>query len=291
MSETPAAAAHSLIIREPRESESAVCRMLLPEAAAHSTGRFFRLAFDSAKPGVAGALAYRDNSEALTNVRLHVVKSRRRSGVGSFLLNYVMDEARRLGRNRVLVDTDLKQEPDAEDFLAARGFQRIGRLTSVRGPLITRGPKAALFNQLVAQAEEFPPESRVVSIGEAPADQIFKLYSDYIANVPGLTDMHRAFQLEQYKASIVVMAGDRVIGFLLAKVTGRKAHVPALVVVPEYRGRGMTNRMIQLGEDAFYEAVDEVQFDFADSAKFTVKLAAEFGHEILRIAARFERKL
>ena len=286
-----AGAAHGLIIREPRESEFAVCRMLLPDAASDPTGRFFRLAFDSAKRSIAGALAYQDDSGSLTNVRLHVVKSRRRSGVGSFLLNYVLDEARRLGRQRVLVDTDLKKEPEAEAFLIACGFQRIGRLTSVRGPLIGRGPKAALFNHLLAKAEEFPPESRLVSIGEAPADQIFKLYSDYIANVPGLADMQGAFQLEQHRDSVVVMSGERVIGFLLAKVSGGIVHVPALAVVPEYRGRGMTNRMVRVLEDSLDKTVDEGQFDFADSATFTAKLAGEFGHHVLRIAARFERKL
>lgn len=149
---------------------------------------------------------------------------------------------------------------------------------------------AALFNQLVAKAEKFPPESRLVRIIQAPADQIFRLYSDYIANVPVLAGMHRTFQLEQHREPVVVMLGERVIGFLLAKVTGRSVHVPALAVVPEYRRRGTTNRMVHVLEDSLPKTVDEAQFDFADSATFTAKLAAEFGHEVIRIAARFERK-
>lgn len=113
-------------------SRSAGC--YLPDAAADPAGRFFRLAFDSAKLSVAGALAYHDSTGALTNVRLHVVKSRRSSGVGSFLLSHVLDEARRLGRQCVLVDTDLKNEPEAEPFLVARGFRRIGGSPQSEGP-------------------------------------------------------------------------------------------------------------------------------------------------------------
>jgi hypothetical protein len=65
-------------------------------------------------------------------------------------------------------------------------------------------------------------------------------------------------------------------------------HVPALVVVPEYRGRGMANRMVRILEDRLGDTVDYGEFDFTDAAPFTAKLAAEFGHEVLRIAARFE---
>ncbi len=291
MTGAPVVLSSSLIIREPRESEFAACRILLPDAAAHSPGRIFRLAFDSAKPSIAGAVCYHDDSQALTHLRLHVVKSWRRSGVGSCLLSYVVDEARRLARSRVFADTDLKKEPDAEAFLTSRGFHRISRLTSVRGPLLGRGPKAALLNQLVAKAQEFPAESRFVSITEAPSDQMFKLYSDYIESVPLLEDMLRTLKPERYQESVVVMAGDRVIAFLLAQVSGPCVRIPALVVVPEYRGRGMANRMIRVLEDRLDDSVVEAQFNFEDSATFTAKLVSQFGHEVVRIAARFERRI
>ena len=100
-----ALASGNFLIREPRESEVAAFRMLLPDAAAHPAGLVFRLAFQQDKPGIAGALSYLDDSKSITNTRLHVVKARRGCGVGSLLLNYVLDEARRLGRNRVFADT------------------------------------------------------------------------------------------------------------------------------------------------------------------------------------------
>ena len=140
MSDTQIASAHGFLIREPRESEFPACRILLTDACAHATGRLFRLAFDSPKPQIVGALSYYDDTEAITGVRLHVVKTRRRAGIGSLLLTYALDEAQRLGRNRVRVDTDLKNVPDAEPFLTARGFRRIGRLTSCPWAISGAGP-------------------------------------------------------------------------------------------------------------------------------------------------------
>ncbi len=280
----------SLQIREPRESEYPAYRILLPDVVDNPTNRIFRLAVDSAKPSIVGALCYYDDSQALTRVRLHVVKPRRRSGIGSLLLAYTLDEARRLGRGRVLVDADIKKELDADPFLTARGFRRIGSRTSVRGPLMRNSPKAALFREQVARAAEFPPDARLVNISEAPADQILKLYAEHIANVPELPGMP-PFQPDQYGESLVLMIGDQVIAFLLAQVEGRTARVPAAVVIPAYRGRGITHRLGYMLEERLGDSVDQGEFEYADSATFTAKLAAEFGYEVLRIAARFERTL
>jgi GNAT superfamily N-acetyltransferase len=64
-----------------------------------------------------------------------------------------------------------------------------------------------------------------------------------------------------------------------------------LVVVPEYRRKGLSTRMIHMVETQLAEVVDEAQYEFTESATFTAKLAADFGHEILRVAVRFERNL
>jgi GNAT superfamily N-acetyltransferase len=277
------------LIRKPRASELPAFRMLLPDVAAQAAGRVLLLAVDSAKPGIAGALAYIDDSQSITNVRLHVVKNCRRQGLGSTLLNYAVDEARRLGRTRVFADTEMRQEPDAEGFLTTRGFHKVGQVTCMRGPLVPQGANAALFDMWLAKAEELPPDSRIVKIDEAPADQINALFRDHIANVPLLSEMHVDFRPESYKESIVVMSGDRIIGFLLASVQGRLVRVPALVVVPEYRRKGLSTRMIHMVETQLAEVVDEAQYEFTESATFTAKLAADLGHEILRVAVRFER--
>ena len=133
--------------------------------------------------------------------------------------------------------------------------------------------------------------SREVTIDEAPMDQIAALLRDHIANVPLLAETHRKLDPGRYKESIVVMSGDRVIGFLLAGVQGRRLHAPAIVVVPEYRRKGVSIRMIDIMKTRLANVVDEGQYEFTESAMFSAKVAADFGHEILRVAVRYERKL
>jgi GNAT superfamily N-acetyltransferase len=279
------------LIREPHEREFPAVRMLLPEVAADPTGCIFRLAVDSENVGIRGALAYADHSQFISNVRLHVVKNHRRLGVGSSLLNYVVEQARRLGRTRVVVEADIRKEPSAEAFLIACGLHKVGHFTSVRGPLVGRGPNAAIFQQSLAKAQELPPDCRFVRIDEAPIDQIRALFLDHIANVPLMDETRRTFQPQDHKESIVALSGDRVIGFVLASARGHCVHVPALVVVPEYRGRGLSTRLLGIFEGHLDPSVDEAQFDFTGEASYTAKLAANFGHEILRVVVRFERDL
>jgi GNAT superfamily N-acetyltransferase len=290
MSETKAIDQVPLLLREPRESESAVCRMLLPEACANPTDRLFRLAFESPGNRIVGAFSYLDDTQSLVGIRLHVVKARRRSGIGSRLMQHILDEAQGLGRKRVVVDADLKKEPDAEPFLTALGFRIAGRLTSVHGPIVGRGPKRELFEARLAGAEPLPPTARMTGISEAPAGQISQLYAEHIASVPMMSGIHRTFRPEQFPESVVVMVDGNVIGFMLAHVTGDTVHVPAVVVLPEYRGKRLAIRMIAAMEERLGQQVTRGEFEFADSAIFTAKIAAEFGHEVSRIGVRFERK-
>ena len=67
-------------------------------------------------------------------------------------------------------------------------------------------------------------------------------------------------------------------------------HVPALVVVPEYRRKGLSTRLLDMLQRRLGNIVDEGLYEFTESATFTAKVAADFGHEITQIAVRFERK-
>jgi GNAT superfamily N-acetyltransferase len=118
-----------------------------------------------------------------------------------------------------------------------------------------------------------------------------RLYGDYIIHAPMMPGLLRTFQPEQYPESVVVMVDDQVIGFLLAQVEGEVVRIPALAVLPEYRGKGLAIRMIAALEDKLGDEVKRGEFEFLDIAIFTAKIAAAFGHEVVRIGARFERSL
>ena len=208
-----------------------------------------------------------------------------------FTTRMAVDEGRRLGRTHVFADTEMRKEPDADAFLTAQGFHKVGQLTSMRGPVVPQGARAALWEQWLARAEELPPDARIVKIDEAPMDQIMALFREHIANVPLLAETHRKLDPARYKDSIVVMSGARVIGFLLVGIQGRLLHAPAIVVLPEYRRKGLSLRMMDIMKRRLADVVDEGQYEFTESAAFSAKVAADFGHEVLRVAVRYERKL
>jgi len=289
MSPDPPVISPSWLIREPRESELAACRMLLPDACAQPAGRVFRLALEPAGSKIVAAYSYLDDTQALLGVHLHVVKTRRRAGIGSHLIQHILDEARTLGRQRILVDADLKKEPDSERFLTDRGFRLIGRLTSARGPVMGRSADREKFLARVAASEELPASARITDISEAPPGEILRLYGDHIANVPAMEGVVRTFHPEQFRESVVVMLGETMIGFILAKVSGETIRIPALVVLPEYRGKGLAIQMLAALDQRLDPDVRWCEFEFADSAIFSAKIAAALGQEVVRIGARFER--
>jgi GNAT superfamily N-acetyltransferase len=270
--------------------------MLLPEACATPADRLFRLAFDSRETdgrptsSLAGALSYRDDGTGLSGLRLHVVKNRRRGGVGSRMVDYVIDQARSLGRSRVFADADIHTEPDAEPFLTGRGFGIVGRVTSVE----TEYTRMKTQDRL-ASAEALPEGSRVVALENAPIDQVLEMYAQHIANLPMMAGMLRTFRAVEYPESVVLMIGDRVIAFMLAQVRDEVLYVPAWVTRPEYRGKRIGLRLIPLMRARIAERepligkLKRLRFDFADVATYTAKLSAEVNYTIVRITARFER--
>jgi GNAT superfamily N-acetyltransferase len=285
-----------LIIRPPRESEFAAIRAMLPEAAGHS-GRLFHLAFDPGPPSaIVGALSYQDVGDSLSSLRLHVVESRRRSRIGTRMVDFAAAQARQLGRPAIYADADIKNETAAEPFLKSAGFTIAGTLTAVESDLGPIGERIERFEQRLAQAQGFPEGSRVVSIADAPLDQILKMHGDHIAHAPMLAGLLRNFHPEKYPDSVALILGDRVIAFAMAQVIGDVFYVPAVVTLPEYRGKRLMALLFrEVGERMrgrySPESIKRIRFEYLDAAVYTAKVVREGGHTIIRIAARFERKL
>jgi len=266
--------------------------MLLPEACKDASLRQFLLALDPSGISIVGALSFRDTGKVIGSVRLHVIGARRRRGLGSSLLGYAADEARRLGRERVIADVDLHRETEAEPLLTANGFARISRMTTVEGLV------GAVITQWKAARERTPPlhqlspDARIVRIDEAPIQQLVKLYAEYIGEMPVVTGLERTWRLDQYRESVVLMVGDQVIGVMLAVIEERVLVIPAWIVAPEYRGQlaGLQLRTALLNRmEARLNEVDRIHFDFLDKAAATAKLAQKSDYKVIALTARFER--
>jgi len=273
-------------IREPRESEFAACRMLLPDACADATGRVFLLAFEG--PSMVGAASYRDDGAALNGLRLHVIEARRRCGIGSRMLELVVERARQSDREKILADAELKNETAAQPFLEQHRFQIAHRLTSAQLGLARMRELYPATVKKMEAAAEFPATARIVGIAEAPPDQVVRMCVEYLANMPLLAGMTRGFRPEQYPESLVLLIDGKVIGLLLAQLEDRILRIPAWVVSADRQGARIGTRLMLELRERVYGRVDRLQFDFTDTSP-TAKLAAQAGAEIVRIAARFER--
>jgi GNAT superfamily N-acetyltransferase len=287
----PPKSAAGVIIREPRESEFAAFRVLLPRTSATPAGRAFRLAFDSSGAHIVGALSYLDDSEAVTTAEVYVVPEQRRKGIGTLLVEYLMEEARRQGRDRVEVDAELMSEPGAEAFLTSRGFRIIGRLNSVRSATAPYYAKYETFLENPAALRELAPSARIVKLSEAPQQQIFELYQDYILGVPNMPGILRSFDPGQFPHAIALMIDDKVAGFLLLEPVGRLMRASAIVIAPEYRSRRIATMLFAIVHERWRGEIDEIEFDYLDTATFTAKRVAELGMPVSRSLARFQRTL
>jgi GNAT superfamily N-acetyltransferase len=230
----------AIAIREPRETELTLCRMLLPEACVNPVARHFRLTFAGERSKLVGALSYRDDAIVLGGIRVHVIPTQRRKGIGARMMEYVANEAKKLGRGGLLADADLKSEPDAEPFLTSQGFRKQGTVTfaeielaDLRERMKGSAGKFADSNRKLPEGEG----ARFVNLGEAGADEVTRLYANHIAHMEPLIGLREAFRIDEQVDSVVLLIGDRVVGFVLARVQEGTLHVPAWVVSPEYRER------------------------------------------------------
>lgn len=287
----PPKSAASVLIREPRESEFAAFRVLLPRTSATPAGRAFRLACDSSDARIVGALSYLDDSEAVTAAEVYVVPEQRRKGIGTMLINYLLAEGRRLGRDRVEVDAELISEPGGEAFLTSRGFRIIGRLNSVRSATAPYYAKYETFLENPAALKELAPSARIVKLSEAPAHQIFELYQDYILGMPQLPGILRSFDPSQFPHAIALLIEDKVAGFLLLEPVGRLMRASAVVIAPEYRSRRIATMLFAIVHERWRGEIDEIEFDYLDTATFTAKRVGELGMPVSRSLARFQRSM
>src|SRR5579871_4112929 len=273
-----------IAIREPRASEAAACRLLLPEARLAPHAAQFRLAVDDGH--IIGASAFHDDGATIGGVRFHVIPPHRRQGIASLLLANIDETARALGREKLTAD--------AEPFLEARGFRRISRLTVVDCEIGKLRASWQAARQKLRPEDALPESARFVEIGgidDATMNEIVRLYAEHIAHVPYMPGQRRLWNLQRFRDSLVLTIDGKVAGVLLAQVTDGVLHAPAWIVPPEYRSRhiGLWLRVTLV--DRLIDRVKRARFEFLESATASAKVKNEAGYETVRVIAGFERDI
>jgi GNAT superfamily N-acetyltransferase len=278
-----------IAIREPGEAELPLCRILLPEVAADPAGREFRLAFRESDGKLAGALSYRDAGAALSQLRLHVVPAYRRRGIGTKLVEYAAGQARTLGRGRLRAEADLHSETEAEAFLNARGFRRLGTITFVEiGVEDIRAFSSAYQER---KAVELPAGFRFVELSKAPQDEIARLYAEHIAHLDAVAGFRDLLKLERANASLALMAGEKVAGFVVARLENRVLHTAAWVVAPEFREKNLGVALLVEHGKRLRGQVDRQRVEFTEKSMVTPRMLTVPGCVVTRIVGGFEREV
>src|SRR5262245_8613552 len=123
--------------------------MLLGGSDAPPRGLEFLVAAQPSTPPIAGVLSFVPLAQPFAALRVRVVRTERRRGVGAALLLAALDNARRSGVDFVFAKADSIADPDAMPFLVRHGFIHASRLFTMDGGFdVLREPMRLLRERL-----------------------------------------------------------------------------------------------------------------------------------------------
>ena len=282
-------------IRPPRSAEWPACRMLLPRAFGRNRAPEVLLALDedqTTNPRITGAVAYQRRARQIGILDLRVVKTHRRKGVGSRLLQNLAGE-----QAVISTFTDVLANPDAERFLTANGFERQGRMFVVEADLERMLEGMTRLRDRLVSSGRVPSSARLVTPAEAPMEEVIRLFDKFIMAERCLRpEFFRAsFSSARFdQSSVILMVDGRVGGLLMVEWLRdiHRAEVPARVVVPEYRG-GWANVLMMATalERGRAAGITRVRFESLEDNADTLSLARRFKADTVHILDRFLRQV
>lgn len=276
----------SIQMHEPRGADWAVCRALLPEAAAGADSQAW-LALDAASGRVAGAALYRLGSSEIMGVRVRVVRDRRRQGVGRQLLGRIAQVAVERGLHALHGWAELSREPEAEPFARAVGFARDLTVREIEGDLVLLRDYMRGVRDRLARGGRIPPEARFLPLTPPDHEAVARLYADQVAHTLHFdaSQLRPLLASGKLEHSTVLKVGGTVEGILLCQCNEQSTAVTvhARVVTRPYRG-GWANCMLMLlsTERAVNAGALRVRFDVPGDNADTAKLAARCRGETQR---------
>jgi len=284
-------------IRTARAGEVAACRLLLAaDRPPQGRGERFLAALvqRGGEPQLVGACCYVKAPDILVGIRLRVIRPMRRQGIGSLLLNAVLDEARRSESKRVCLAAWRKPtDEEASPFLDRHGFQRTLRIVHVEASLPLLADYYRELCRRLRQRGRIPSTVRVVPLREAPRDQVLQVIAKRLQEreEPG-TRVAMTVQHARYDDCPVVMDGTAVAGALLWEVNGPIGEIPVRVVAAGYQGSWVNALLLaHATEQGFERAIERIRFEIPEGNPDTAKLAARYQAEVIGVQERYDRVL
>lgn len=271
-------------IRAPHPAEWAACRALLPEAFAGPRAPDALLAFDGAGAPV-GCAAFQSTGGAIHELRLRVIRTRRREGIGRGLLRTVVEHAAAQGAGEVHARMNSMAVPEGDAFLLFCGFRRQSRVLIVEAP---PEPLASCIDRLSRRAG-VPAGARLANIADVPRQPLARLYTDLIVPELRLPPGAAAPLVwdARFADSPVLLVNGAVAGMLLLEANNGEGVcvVAARAVEPAYRGGGWANLLL-LGEGFTRGArrgSTRMRFEAPEDNPDTMKLVSRAHGQIVRV--------
>jgi GNAT superfamily N-acetyltransferase len=226
-------------IRPPRLPDWRACRMLLPECFRGAIAPEAFLAWDVERGAVAGAAAFHRHKRETVGMQLTTTQPYRRAGVGSRLLERVVERARERGDARIVAVADVVALPEAEPFLRSCGFEpgvwtlRLeGEIAPVRDTLLD------LRERLISSGKA-PRSARIVESRELPAERLRRWYEQTIAPaLQGRPEFAAHILTAPGFDATVLLVDDTPVGMLagIRNDGDGCATLRAVAIDPQFRG-------------------------------------------------------
>jgi|GEM_PF-1535631 len=277
-------------IRPITNREWPVCRMLVPEGFSQPGRPMCFVAAGNDPLRYVGAVAVRCSGAVGYGLRVRVIRTHRRRGLGTSLLRRALTALAELGATQLVCGVDSHAEPDAGPFLLASGFTRQSRLSSLEAELSVMRSKLTSLRERLLARDKIPANAKFVSLPDAPADDIVNLYAEYIRHNPDIPgdSIRSLIQSGRLDNSTVMLMDGHAGGMILWEKKESLITVHARVVTPAYQG-GWANAMLMADtiERASNIGCRRVRFESLDDNRDTLKLARRFGAETVMRRDRY----
>lgn len=250
----------------------------------------YLLALDSSAR-VAGAAAFAQAPASIHSVRIRVIRTERRRGIGRKLLHAIENHGPRNGPADIVARAEAHAEPDAEPFLTACGFTRTQRLTVAEAD-------AALFRKELARLRRsvenrIPASARIVVPAPERLRELSEIFERLIVHDPETAARLRfALAAGRLDHSVVLEVDGRTGGMLLQELAGDTIVVYARAVEPVFR-RGWANILLMSAalENGWEAGGRKIRLDWLEDNRDTQKLAARLGASPVRVLDLYRKEI
>lgn len=289
-----AAATTTFSLRRAKDSEARACRHMMPELfTPHHAPELWVAVEEGALVGAAGISWHRTSQPSGFPVYVHVQPAARRRGIATALVNEIAQTAR---EDTPCLNSWFDVAPDSEaaSFLTATGFACVRQVFEFEAEMKTFYDLIKVTYDRFAKRGKLTADFHIVSLAEAPADQVAGLVADNfaLASASSLTRVAEGTSSHDPEKSVALLKDGHVLGALLYSWNGGDIGIDAWVVAEAARG---TSANLMLVEAASRRALEagawRFRFSCTDDVRDTINLARRGGAKQTSVKSRFSKRL